>query len=255
MTQVKVPAWFGAIVLLAALALRASTFGDPNLHVDETFYQTVGIAMHEQHAVPYVDVWDRKPWGLFFLYYVIAAISYAPIAYQLAATCFAAATAWVIGRIACVWNRTQGGVLAGIAYLLWLEQEQGFGGQSPVFYNLFVAAAVLLVLRALPDLREGRAGRSTFLAMLLCGCAITIKQTSLFEGAFLGLYAAFALWHSPMPRRSVLATIAAWALIGAAPTLAIAAWYWWEGYWSIYWHAMSHRTSPSRRYGWPRGSA
>ncbi|GGB99812.1 hypothetical protein GCM10011494_17870 [Novosphingobium endophyticum] len=238
MTQGKFPAWFGAIFLLVALALRASTFGDPNLHVDETFYQTVGIAMHEQHAVPYVDVWDRKPWGLFFLYYLIAAISYAPIAYQLVATCFAAATAWVIGRIACVWNRTQGGLLAGIAYLLWLEQEQGFGAQAPIFYNLFVAVAVLLVLRALPELRAGRAGASTFVAMLLCGCAITIKQTSLFEGAFLGLYAAFTLWRSPMPRRPALATIAAWALIGALPTLAIAAWYWWEGYWSIYWHAM-----------------
>lgn len=238
MKQARFPAWYGVIFLLVALALRASTFGDPNLHVDETFYQTVGIAMHEQHAVPYVDVWDRKPWGLFFLYYLIAFISYAPLAYQLVATVFAAATAWVIGSIASFWNRAQGGLLAGIAYLLWLEQEQGFGGQGPIFYNLFVGSAALLVLQAVPDLREGKPGWRVYAAMLLGGCAITVKQTSFFESAFLGLYSAWTLWHSPLPRRRVCAIIASWALLGAAPMLAISAWYWLEGYWAIYWHAM-----------------
>lgn len=237
MIQHKFPAWFGIIFLLVALALRASTFGDPNLHGDETFYQSVAAAMH-QGAVPYVDIWDRKPWGLFALYYLITAISFSPLCYQLVATGFAAATAWVIGRIAGTWAPYRGSVLAGIAYLLWLEQEQGFGGQSPIFYNLFVATAALLVVRAAPALREGRVDAGIYGAMALGGCAITVKQTAFFECAFLGLYAAVLLWRSPASRTRVVRHVLAWALLGAAPAIAISLWYWWAGYWAIYWHAM-----------------
>ena len=35
-----------AILMAVAVALRLDTFGDPNLHGDEVFYQTVGVAMH-----------------------------------------------------------------------------------------------------------------------------------------------------------------------------------------------------------------
>lgn len=224
-----------AVLLLAALALRASTFGDPNVGGDETFYQTVGAAMHHG-AVPYVDVWDRKPWGLFFLYYLITAISTAPIAYQLVATLFAAATAWVIAQIAMLWTNRQGAVLAALAYLVLLIPFQGYGGQSPVLYNLFMALAVLLVLRAMPLLRDGRVSWQVPAAMLLAGLAITIKTTALFEAAFLGLWCAALLLRAP--RRGAWRAIAAWAALGAGPTLAIAAGYALAGYWPIYWNAM-----------------
>ncbi|SFG10400.1 hypothetical protein SAMN05518801_107140 [Novosphingobium sp. CF614] len=230
-------AWSFAILLLAALALRASTFGDPNLGGDETFYQTVGIAMHHG-AVPYVDVWDRKPWGLFFLYYLIAGISAAPIGYQLAATAFAAATAWTIARIAMLWTNRRGALLAGLAYLIFLIPFQGYGGQSPVFYNLFIAIAVLLALKATPDLRRGHAPWHSHAAMLLAGIAITVKTTAVFEAAFLGLWCAAMLLRSPLPEARACRTIAAWALIGTAPALAIAAGYALAGHWPIYWNAM-----------------
>lgn len=231
-------AWEALAFLLVALLLRASTFGDPNLHDDEIFYQTVGIAMHHG-AVPYVDVWDRKPWGLFFLYYLIAFLSEGPLAYQLVATLFAAATAWVIARLADAWARPPGGLLAGMAYLLWLERMQGFGGQTPIFYNLFVATAALLIYRARTGLREGRVPRSVPTAMLLAGVAITIKPTAAFEAAFLGLYASALLLRSARPSGRTWASIASWIAIGAAPILAISAWYALHGYWAIYWHAMA----------------
>jgi len=226
------------IFLVLALLLRASTFGDPNLHDDEIFYQTVGVAMHHG-AVPYIDVWDRKPWGLFFLYYLIAFLSEGPLAYQLVATAFAAATAWVIARLADNWARAPGGLFAGIAYLLWLERMQGFGGQTPIFYNLFVATAALIVYRARTGLREGRVPRGVPAAMLLAGMAITIKPTAVFEATFLGLYAAVLLLRSPREPGRTWADIAAWIAIGAAPFLAISAWYAFNGYWDIYWHAMA----------------
>jgi hypothetical protein len=226
-----------ALLLAVAMVLRCDTFGDPNLHGDEVFYRTVGVAMH--HGVlPYVDVWDRKPFGLFALYYLIAGISAAPLAYQFAATLFAAGTAAAIGAIARRWSDAKGALLAGICYLLWLAPLQGFGGQSPVFYNLFIAAAALLMLQSLPALEHGHAPPRAAIAMLLAGVGLTIKTTALFEAGFLGLYAAWTLHHSPAPRGKVVANVLGWLALGAGPSLLIAAFYWADGHWMEFWHAM-----------------
>jgi len=226
-----------AILLLVAILLRLDTFGDPNMHGDEVFYQTVGVAMHDG-ALPYVDVWDRKPFGLFALSWLIAGISRNMLAFQLAATLFAAGTAWAIAALARNWTSPQGALLAGIAYLLWLAPLQGFGGQSPVFYNLFIALAALLVFRALPELRQGRTPIIVAFAMLLAGYGITIKTSALFEAAFLGLYATWALWRSGAGTEPTLRNASIWAAIGAAPALLFAASYWALGHWTEYWHAM-----------------
>ncbi len=222
-----------ALLLMVALLLRGYTFGDPNLFIDEAFYFAAGNAMH-QGALPYADVWDRKPFGLFALYYLIAGISSAPIAYQLAATLFAATTAWLIGRIICLWSDWQGALAAGAAYLFLLSAFQGFGGQSPVFYNLFIALAVLLVARSASDLREGKPPRAVTIAMFSAGLALTIKTTALFEAAFLGLYAVALLPPKDRLRYGVI-----WALVGALPTLAIATGYALVGHWPEYWQAMT----------------
>jgi hypothetical protein len=226
-----------ALLLLVALILRCDTFGDPNMHGDETFYFTVGNFMH-QGALPYVDVWDRKPFGLFAIYYLIAGISPAPLAYELISCLFAAGTAAIICIIARTWTTVQGGLLAGVCYLLWLGPLQGYGGQSPVFYNLFIAAAALLALRALPQLRVGIVPKIVPLAMLLAGMGVTIKTTALPEAAFIGLLCLSALWQSQSALNQKLRCGITWALIGAAPTLLIAGTYWGIGHWSEFWHAM-----------------
>jgi hypothetical protein len=231
------PAWLFVLLLLLAAALRLDTFGDPNMHGDEVFYQTVGVAMH-QGALPYVDVWDRKPFGLFALSWLIAAVSTDMLAFQLAALLAATGTAWAIARLVREWATTVAALLAGAAYLLWLAPLQGYGGQSPVFYNLFIALAALMVFRSLPELRKGRVPAAIPAAMLLAGLGITIKTTALFDAAFLGLYACWTLWHSPAGRSLFWRNTAFWALIGAAPALLIAVGYWAIGHCAEYWQAM-----------------
>lgn len=226
-----------AILLAVALILRCDTFGDPNLDDDDTFYQAVGIAMNHG-ALPYVDVWDRKPFGLFAIYAAIAAVSTAPIAYQLAASLFAAATAAIIAAIGTRWAKPTGGLLAGLCYLLWLAPTQGYGGQTPLFYNLFIAAAALLVIRAGPGLERGVLSRQVMLAMLLAGCAITVKTTALFEALFLGLYIAWHLASSSLDRAVRLRRLALCTAAGAAPTLLIGTAYWAGGHGPEFWHAM-----------------
>ncbi|HET9630369.1 MAG TPA: hypothetical protein VFP14_12895, partial [Novosphingobium sp.] len=85
-------------LIAASLLLRLATFGDPNLHVDEGFYLLVGQEMHHG-AVPYVDIWDRKPLGLFLIYWVFAAFPNPVLAYQLGAWLAASLTAFIVCRI------------------------------------------------------------------------------------------------------------------------------------------------------------
>ena len=232
------PAAVTALVLLvAALVIRAPFLGDPNLHLDEIFYLQVGDLMWKG-ALPYVDVWDRKPVGLFLLYGSIRLLGGDGIVqYQLVATAFASATAFVIAQIARRMGVSAfGACAAGIVYLAGLSASGGFGGQSPVFYNLLVAGAALLTLRALeaPDLR-----RLTLLgtaAMLLCGLAIQIKYTALFEGCFLGL---MLVWRA---RRmfGMAAAIKSALLFGScglAPTAAALAYYAAIGELQAFWFA------------------
>src|SRR3954463_7872291 len=58
-----------AALLLALLAVvtRLQLFGDPIAGSDEGFYLLVGDRMLHG-ALPYVDIWDRKPFGLFLLF-------------------------------------------------------------------------------------------------------------------------------------------------------------------------------------------
>src|SRR5271168_2846811 len=63
--------WFIFFGLLAsALLVRAQTFNNPVLGFDEQFYLLVGDRMLDG-AVPYVDIFDRKPIGLFLIYAAI----------------------------------------------------------------------------------------------------------------------------------------------------------------------------------------
>ena len=112
-----------------------------------------------------------SPSACSLLYWLIAAISTAPLAYQLAATP-------VRGRDRAGrsprWRSTgataQGGLLAGLAYLLWLAPLQGFGGQSPVFYNLFIALRRAAGVPRAARAAAGRRSRAAVpLAMLLAG--------------------------------------------------------------------------------------
>lgn len=226
-----------AFYILVAMAMKASTFGDLNRHVDETFYFLVGQRMHEG-LLPYVDVWDRKPLGLFLIYYLVAGISTSVLSYQIAACVFTGATACFIALTARRWSNPRGGLLAGLAYLLLLGPFEGNIGQAPDFYNLFVAAAAWLLAGDLDRLDRGRVGWRVWLAMILCGLAITIKQTTLFESLVFGFWILAALGRAgvPWPRIAIVAAIC--GAIGALPTLAIAAFYWQVGHWHEFWHAM-----------------
>ncbi|MBL7439409.1 hypothetical protein INQ32_27005, partial [Escherichia coli] len=57
------PALLAALLLVVAVVARAAQFGNPVIQVDDEFYLLTGDRMLHG-ALPYVDIWDRKPIGL-----------------------------------------------------------------------------------------------------------------------------------------------------------------------------------------------
>lgn len=213
-----------ALLLAMTFLARAASLGNPDYHVDETFYLLVGDAMHHG-AVPYVDIWDRKPPGLFAFYWLLAGFAPSVLSYQIAAIGFVTATAWLIVRIASRWADRIGAALAGVIYIAWLQPLLGGGGQAPVFYNLFVVAAVLLLVRR-SERREGPAHfGEAVLAALLCGIAVTFKPTAVFEGTFVVLALTAVEWQRATDWRRTAILFAAMGTAAALPTLLFAGWY------------------------------
>ncbi|MFM9934617.1 MAG: hypothetical protein ACKVOL_00300 [Novosphingobium sp.] len=214
----------GGLVLLALL-VRAATLANPVIGFDEQFYLLVGTRMLHG-AVPYVDIWDRKPIGLFLIYMVGAGIGPDPfLQYKLLALAFVAATAFTIYRMARKAGAgLQTALCAAALYVLWLNVCEGEAGQSPVFYNMPVTLAALLVQSALQTRR--RIVLRGVAAMLLVGLALQIKYTAIFEGMFFGLALLWAGFQSGLRPRLIAAAALIWAGCALAPTALAAAWYW-----------------------------
>ena len=226
--QLRLPATPLAQLLMlcfAGLVLRAATFGDPNIYVDESFYLLVGHEMREG-ALLYVDIWDRKPPGIFLLYRIFAGFGDGVVAYQLGAWLSASLTAFFIARMASRWTGPGPAILAGITYLATANVLLGLGGQTPVFYNSLVAGAALLLFRYPDDKRDLR----LYAAMLLLGIALTFKQPVLFEAGFFGLLAFFAHRNLSKAAISIALGILPWGLIAAFYVL--------HGHWDALWQAM-----------------
>ncbi len=174
-------------ILIVAVATRIVTFGNPVVIADDQFYHYVGSAMLDGRW-PYIDIWDRKPVGLFMLFAGISAVGgESVLVMQLVATLFAAATAFVIRHIALSFAGPGAALMAALTYLLMLPLFGGQSGQSPLFYNLLIACAAALLIGTSRQSRPRTTSINALGAMLLCGISLTIKQSSVFEGMFIGL--------------------------------------------------------------------
>ena len=209
------PGW--VIVMIAAILARIAVFGDPVVHVDEEFYY---VTAHEmwRGALPFVDIWDRKPIGLFLLFLPAAwlPLPWGTFAYQVLATAALILTALIVARLARRAGWGAGALFAALAYVWWPDLLNGVGGQSPIFYNLPRAAAGALIV-------AGEGSRSPralgCAAMALVGIALQIKYSAVFEGVFFGLWLMWREWrrHGAVPGTLIYgAVLAALALVPTA---------------------------------------
>ena len=212
-----------AVLVVATVLTRMSEVNNPLTHVDDQFYLLTGSALLHGE-LPYVDIWDRKPIGLFLIYAAIAALKGdSVINYHLIGAAFALATAWVIARFGRRLAGWRGGTAAGLTYLALLPMLGGAGGQSPVFYNLPMVIAARLAFDVWTG--ERRLWPGALAAMALVGLAIQIKPTVVVEGAAFGLLLLAAAWRAEKSWRRLFAVGAAMAALTALPTLAALAAY------------------------------
>ena len=218
------------LLILVALAARLLTFGNPVVHVDEEFYYFTGTALWHG-LLPFVDVLDRKPVGLFLLYAIPAGLGFpAGIwAYQAMALASVVATAALIARLATRAGFAAGATAGALAYILWLNLLGGQSGQSPVFYNLLMIGAALL---ALDGTRRGGLA-----AMALVGIALQIKYSVVFEGLFLGLWLLGHDWRTRRNPAGFVAYGVALVAVALLPTALAAAAYAAIGQWDAFAYA------------------
>jgi len=234
---VSVPATTLAVLMLAALLLRLPVIGDPLFDIDEQFYLLVGDRLLHG-ALPYVDIWDRKPVGLFLIYAAIRLLGGdGVVQYQVVAMLSAVATAAIIATIGRRFTRAIAATGGGLVYLVWLNFLGGGGGQSPVFYNLLTALAALATLAAVDDRDPARVRRRGDLAMLAMGLALQIKTTVLFEGCLFGATFLWLEWTRSRRAGAVAALALRLMAIALAPTLVVFAFYVAIGEGSAFWFA------------------
>ncbi len=211
------------LALLAVLVLltRGIWFGDPVADFDEQLYSFIGWRMSEGE-LPFVDWWDRKPFGLFAIFAGAHAVfGPAPLAYQLVAAGFAfAGAAMVYALSRRLVGRLSSWMAAAISTML-LCAYASYSGQSEVFFlPLMLGMAMLLV-----DPDHPRFTQRAMWAMLLGGLALQVKYTVLPQCLFFGLY---ALWIEQKRGSAIDRTVrlgAIFALLGLTPTLFVAALY------------------------------
>lgn len=228
-----------AFLLAVALtiAIRWGGIGDIAAHADEQFYLLVGDHLLNRGAVPYVEIWDRKPVGLFLLFAGVRLLGGEGIVqYQIVALLAVAATSGILAMWILRWSGWIGAVAGVLLYNGLLVSHLGFGGQAEVFLNLFVVAAGWLVhgLVVARTPRENvdvrRFALVGGLAMLLCGLAIQIKPTAVLPGGFLGLALLWATLRAGLRWKQVTRLAIIWVGLALLPTMLVVLSYWAMGF-------------------------
>ncbi|OYX66730.1 MAG: hypothetical protein B7Y88_02525 [Sphingomonadales bacterium 32-64-17] len=211
--------WPGMLALLVVvLVTRAAWFGDPVADYDEQLYSFIGWRM-QYGELPYVDWWDRKPFGLFAIFGLAHALfGPEPIAFQLAAALAALAAGWLTYANARLIGGRLAATFAGAVTVMLLSVYGSHSGQSEVFFTPLLLAMV----RLLAETRHPAFTRRAALAMLLGGVALQVKYTVLPHCIVVGLYALWVEYRrgadlTPLAKRALL-----FLALGLLPTLLVA---------------------------------
>ncbi len=231
--------WRILALLVGFTALtRALSFGSPVIGNDEEFYLLVGSRLLHDGAIPYVDIWDRKPVGLFLLYAATSALGpFEVLQYQIAACLSAGCTAWVIYRMARMVAAADGALTAAACYPIMLAGFSLIGGQAPVFYNLPVALAAWWIARRYRDGNTHKLFAGGCVVMLLVGFAMQIKYTAMFEGIYFGLALMWLAHVRGLHRGWIIPMASAWVACALAPTAVALAAYAAMGHFDAFFYA------------------
>ncbi|QCE34527.1 hypothetical protein FAI40_03755 [Acetobacteraceae bacterium] len=221
------------LLLLWAVLLRYPAFGDPLIGDDPDWYLYVGGQMLHGYW-PYVDLWDRKPVGLFALYAPFNLFGeYRFWAYQIGATLFAWATSSLLYRLGTKFTSAKGAFAAALLYCPLLSFFGGYGGREAVFYNLLLLLAFALSLFRWDKIKDSAPAlfNTGAQSMILFGLAIELKPSVFLEGIYLGCVLLWLTWQQRKSFLQLLSHGLAWISLALCPTLIVMGIYALHGDW------------------------
>jgi hypothetical protein len=223
------------LLLLAVftLALRSMWFGDPVADFDEQLYSFIGWRM-QYGELPFVDWWDRKPFGLFAIFGVVHAL-FGPsaLAYQLAAAFSAFLTAWLTYGLAQRLVDRVTAMFAGTITVILLSAYSSYSGQSEVFFAPLMLGMVTLLV----DADHPRFTRRAAMAMLLGGLALQVKYTVVPQCLFFGAWALWVEFRRNGALPALAGKAALFATMGLLPTAVVGLFYAVIGEFDAFWFA------------------
>jgi hypothetical protein len=220
------------VIAFSAAQVLAFSFGR-----DQGIYAMVGEGM-VRGEVPYRDLWDFKPPGIFLVYGVAQGIfGKSMLAPRLLEVIGMVVSVWCCVRLAQMFfgSRTVGYVSGAVASLIHAQLDFWHSGQPETFAGVLTLLG--LVATAYEGKRQKRGYRFVLVGVLF-GCAALLKPP-LGGGAI--VCAAYLSTREQMKhgsRRAFLLPVVAVGAGAVLPVLATLAWFWAKGgldamYWTL----------------------
>lgn len=187
-----------------AIVLRLPAMLYSVLNFDESLYLLIGQGL-ANGTLPYTDLCDRKPFGLFAIFALFALSPFDAITTsRIGASVAVGLTAFLLSRIAARLfddDERAIGRVAGLTYILFTLVDGGLASNAEVFHNTFAVLGLLLALKAIEGRPESPRFGMMALAGLSLGAGIQIKQPVLFD------MTAFAIGY-------LIVTVPTWRQLG-----------------------------------------
>jgi hypothetical protein len=235
-------AWI--VIALSAMQVLAFSFGR-----DQGIYATVGEGMM-RGQVPYRDLWDFKPPGIFLVYGVAQTLfGKSMLAPRLLEVMGLGVSVWCCVRLAQSFfgSRTVGYVGGAVASLIHAQLDFWHSGQPETF------AGVLTLLGLVATAQEGKRQRRLYRYLAvgaLFGCAALLKPPL---GGGVLVCAAYLAKREQLRNDSARGWIVAVLVVGVGsvlPVLATLGWFWAHDGLQAMWWTLGKFTPGYTSLGW-----
>lgn len=215
----------GFIGLSLAIRLPFAFYAD--LNWDEALYRMMADSVLRGQP-PYVEIWDRKPVGMFLILATVqAAFGDGILALRIATAVSVGIGSYFLAAIGrtILSSAPAVGITAGCLYLFYSTRNGGDGTNAELFFEPLCLAGFWLLLQIRPRRSDGIG--LAFVAGLLMGAAFQVKYNAIFDiAAFGAMYLVLRMEGlDAVAIRNVIRIALAVGLGIVAPTGAVIAWY------------------------------
>lgn len=241
--------------IILSILLRLSAFFQSTFDHDESLYLLVANSLL-QGNVPYTDVWDNKPPGIYFLYALgllifgnnIISIRFFTCI-LVGCTCF---LLYCLGKK--ITNNEILGLIAGIIYAVFSLENGGLAANTEIFFTPFVVLGfyLLFCLEITPEKQISQQKITLISIGLSLGIGLQIKQVVLFDFLAILIILSLRLWWNKksltQPLIKEIVQCFTWLILGfIMPTILIIISFTIAGHFNEYWYA--NFTANSKRVG------